>query len=60
MDFYTTKTGQRIAIHPSSNSQPLGEDHMTVFRRLAKFTGSTPGTNNCIHNNPQPRTKRNS
>ena len=54
-DFYTNRHGQRIAIRPSTSRQELGEDHMTLFARLARMTGSTPNTANCMHGTPGER-----
>lgn len=44
-DYYTNKSGVRIAIRPSTSRQPLGDDHMSVFARLASVTNmhGTPG-----------------
>lgn len=38
MDFYTTRNGQKVVIRPSTDKRPLGEDHMSIFARLASIT----------------------
>lgn len=45
MDFYTTRNGQKVVIRPSTDKRPLGEDHMSIFARLASITNmhGTPG-----------------
>ena len=45
VETYVNKNGVRIAIRPSNTHQPLGEDHMSLFARLASVINmhGTPG-----------------
>ena len=55
---YVNHNGVKVAVRPSTDDRELGEDHMTVFARLARINGSTPGTANCMHNKPGERKKK--